>query len=159
MTPSVEDVIERLQGLSNTLANEDEDAVLDAIELLDLLRWRDVSSEPPEPYRTVIGMDHQEHGMTLRDWFAGQALVGILAHHNGPAGDWAKSSIHAYEVAEAMMESLKQFSPDAFIYVDVVTVGNKCGSHIQDVNYSYSRIRDAQKEFASLIIKVGTSIE
>lgn len=44
-------------------------------------------------------------GMTLRDWFAGQALVGLLAGR-GSAGDkapnWANGS---YAIADAMLEA------------------------------------------------------
>ncbi len=46
--------------------------------------------------------DHHVHaeGMTLRDWFAGQALVGILAANN-----WGTPSAdEAYKVADAMLE-------------------------------------------------------
>lgn len=47
----------------------------------------------------------KSHGMSLRDWFAGQALVGILGSRNGflidcgtdNAADWA------YKTADAML--------------------------------------------------------
>lgn len=53
-----------------------------------------------------------EHpGMSLRDWFAGQALAGMLAYHgsygcgNGPGNNVAR----AYEHADAMLvERLKK---------------------------------------------------
>lgn len=39
-------------------------------------------------------------GMTLRDWFAGQALVGGMA---GVAGDPAEFAEEAYAIADAML--------------------------------------------------------
>lgn len=42
------------------------------------------------------------HGMTLRDWFAGQALAGFMACENtsAPWYDWAGN---AYRMADAML--------------------------------------------------------
>jgi hypothetical protein len=42
-------------------------------------------------------------GMTLRDYFAGQALVGIIAHPNGSGGQWQDAAKHAYLSADAML--------------------------------------------------------
>ena len=39
-------------------------------------------------------------GMTLRDWFAGQALAGILADPNGP---WQGAAERSYYQADAML--------------------------------------------------------
>ena len=54
---------------------------------------------------TVIG----ESGMDLRDWFAGQALTGLLAspdaHLN--AGTDKVAAENAYQIADAMMEARK----------------------------------------------------
>jgi hypothetical protein len=44
-------------------------------------------------------------GMTLRDWFAGQALVGLLA--DGGASTWEGDAANAYKVADAMMDARK----------------------------------------------------
>jgi hypothetical protein len=41
-------------------------------------------------------------GMTLRDYFAGHALVGIIAHPNG-IGSWQVAAKHAYLSADAML--------------------------------------------------------
>lgn len=50
--------------------------------------------------------NHHEsgHGMTLRDWFAGQALQGFLANPNATQ-DWiAKfAASSAYAMADAML--------------------------------------------------------
>ena len=42
-------------------------------------------------------------GMSLRDWLAGQAVVGILTAANVPAGDWPRCAAHAYAAADAML--------------------------------------------------------
>ena len=52
------------------------------------------------------------HGMTLRDWFAGQAMAAIIAKipfQEFPA-DWLpyeKTAIGAYDYADAMLEARK----------------------------------------------------
>ena len=43
-------------------------------------------------------------GMSLRDWFAGQALQGTLAHP-ASAGEPEEFAAAAYEVADAMMKA------------------------------------------------------
>ena len=63
-------------------------------------------------YRDGQGIDHEIHetGMTLRDYFAGQALAGIM----GPNYDWFTSgtetgsrtheaAFFAYSLADAML--------------------------------------------------------
>ena len=47
-------------------------------------------------------------GMTLRDWFAGQAMAGLLAYPG--AGEWAspdKLAVNVYRYADAMLEARK----------------------------------------------------
>ena len=47
-----------------------------------------------------------EGGMTLRDWFAGQALAGFLASESSDAGfysDSAHAANQAYSLADAML--------------------------------------------------------
>lgn len=41
------------------------------------------------------------NGMSLRDWFAGQALVGILAAES--ASTWERDAQNAYKAADAML--------------------------------------------------------
>lgn len=43
-------------------------------------------------------------GMSLRDWFAGQALAGMLSSDGRPTGDQAKAE-WAYDLADAMLKA------------------------------------------------------
>ena len=53
--------------------------------------------------------DDALRGMTLRDWFAGQALAGIMAYHNPTRGDFhyncddKQIANTAYSYADAML--------------------------------------------------------
>ncbi len=47
------------------------------------------------------------YGMTLRDWFAGQALAGMLAaesQHLTFKGNWPDAAEQAYQIADAMVD-------------------------------------------------------
>ncbi len=44
-------------------------------------------------------------GMTLRDWFAGQVMVGIMAY--GHSESTEESAHNAYTIADAMLEARK----------------------------------------------------
>jgi hypothetical protein len=69
---------------------------------------------PSKAYKTVTfpnGQTFQETdfgnypGMTLRDWFAGQALQGLLAKYNlKTPGDQDTVSAMAYELADSILE-------------------------------------------------------
>lgn len=48
------------------------------------------------------GGDGRE-GMSLRDWFAGQALAGMLANQRGGLDPIAAHAEHAYLYADAML--------------------------------------------------------
>ena len=54
------------------------------------------------------GDDRDNNGMTLRDWFAGQALVGWIASTRDPeASEWDGTwwARKAYETADAMLKA------------------------------------------------------
>lgn len=65
------------------------------------------------PYMEISedGVTLENHsGMTLRDWFAGQALNETIAQvmHSGATGDIAKRvAITAYQLADAMLAARK----------------------------------------------------
>ena len=50
---------------------------------------------------TGEGIIQGSSGMSLRDWFAGQALAGLLAHASGEAPESAPRK--AYQLADAML--------------------------------------------------------
>lgn len=58
------------------------------------------------PIAIPAGCEGYEDGMTLRDWFAGQALTGLLAgrepNNTYPAEHLAKIS---YALSDAMLEA------------------------------------------------------
>jgi len=52
----------------------------------------------------------QAPGMTLRDWFAGKAIAGILAHHEFDFAPIIAQAVNhaaadAYRIADAMIEA------------------------------------------------------
>jgi hypothetical protein len=55
----------------------------------------------PEPRDQEI--THYNEGMSLRDWFAGMALLGLRANPDGWAEDGAKMAGYAYSDADAML--------------------------------------------------------
>ena len=48
-----------------------------------------------------------ESGMSVRDYFAGQALAGTLAHPDTLIRDWNELGLECYEAADAMLEARK----------------------------------------------------
>lgn len=57
--------------------------------------WSAFPVVAPKEYSAI------DPGMTLRDYFAGQALTGLLAHASGE--DPGKSPSMAYKLADAML--------------------------------------------------------
>lgn len=51
-------------------------------------------------------------GMTLRDWFAGQALVGLLASDT-EKWPWPAigAAMRAYDIADAMLNARQELQP------------------------------------------------
>jgi hypothetical protein len=53
------------------------------------------------------GSHFTQAGMSLRDWFAGQALAGMLAaesQHLTFKGNWPDAAEQAYQIADAMVD-------------------------------------------------------
>ena len=50
-------------------------------------------------------------GMSLRDWFAGQTLAGLMGNHETWAFDEAKLAYLAYEAADAMLAARSEAKP------------------------------------------------
>lgn len=47
---------------------------------------------------------HTEMGMSLRDYFAGQAIAGALSENDDyDAADWKNCAAYAYRLADAML--------------------------------------------------------
>ena len=47
----------------------------------------------------------QAQGMSLRDWFAGQALPALISYDDYL--DYSAAAVHAYKHADAMLEARK----------------------------------------------------
>ncbi|ASJ58957.1 hypothetical protein KEM44_20955 [Sinorhizobium meliloti] len=60
-------------------------------------------------WRTPNGMvaSNVQSGMSLRDWFAGQAMQGICAHPDNWGTTPAKMGVTAYDIADAMIAAKK----------------------------------------------------
>jgi len=64
---------------------------------------------PHQDWDPAIHSQRREHGMSLRDWFAGQALVGLMASETEKfcykPGEGAE---RAFAFADAMIAARKQ---------------------------------------------------
>lgn len=58
--------------------------------------------EPAFPVVSPLGESYS--GLTRRDWFAGMAMQGILAHY-GHQGSSEKLAEYAFEHADAMLKA------------------------------------------------------
>ena len=62
----------------------------------------------PKPFSTDEHKDqcnvgYEEQGMSLRDYFAGQAMAGLLAEHAGAKSE--RIAGYSYELADEMIEA------------------------------------------------------
>lgn len=68
-------------------------------------------SEPAFP-RACFESDHFKDegadGISTRLYVAAAAMPGLLAHPNGPAGDWGKCAKDALAVADALIAACKE---------------------------------------------------
>jgi len=70
-----------------------------------------ISDNPPafpNDGRIQLGDDYQ--GMTLRDWFAGQALIALPNIGCGADLDITDTALAAYQIADAMLLARKENS-------------------------------------------------
>lgn len=69
-----------------------------------------MSEQPENPSAFPVGTFNP--GMTLRDWFAGQALfAGLDWCRQHETGGYAEAAVVAYEIADAMLaERVKEQS-------------------------------------------------
>lgn len=64
---------------------------------------------PGQPWPDKAGVYEKAPGMSLRDWFAGQALAGICAHPDtGNAPPCEGEARVAYAFADAMLAARKR---------------------------------------------------
>jgi hypothetical protein len=55
------------------------------------------------PSDNAAGFPYPESGMTLRDYFAAKAMQSLLMHQEG-FYYWEEVPVHAYRIADKMME-------------------------------------------------------
>ena len=58
---------------------------------------------PMPQAETSQGGHWEENGMSLRDWFAGQALAALIAHYEGQDGSMDGIPASAFQYADAML--------------------------------------------------------
>lgn len=76
-------------------------------------QWRDGGPAFPRPYSQDEFGDyarpvHDQDGMSLRDWFAGQVLTRLADIYNGQAVDPDGAAKTAYQYADAMLKARDQ---------------------------------------------------
>lgn len=59
----------------------------------------------PSSINNGMGYVDQQQGMDLRDYFAAKAMVAIILHPQGHAGNWNMAAKDAYEMSDAMMDA------------------------------------------------------
>lgn len=69
-------------------------------------KWVDANGKPLDGGRafpSLGGPDYvKEPGMSLRDWFAGQAISALVARHRADVA-WSELAPTAYRIADAML--------------------------------------------------------
>jgi len=61
----------------------------------------------PAMAQQILRLQAAQHGMTLRDWFAGQALVSMYASKEVQKNKWGHEDIAylCYDMADAMLKA------------------------------------------------------
>jgi hypothetical protein len=108
------DILTRLSDEADQCRNDGAD---DIARLLDEARTKlEAAQAPTDDGGPAFPLNHQApgmapefyYGMTLRDWFAGQALSGIEASQ-GNSGHFVSTServaARAYELADSMLKA------------------------------------------------------
>ncbi len=79
-------------------------------------RWQQVGTVADHGFSDddTPTFDHVQHpGMSLRDWFAGQSLVGLLSHAQSDGSDFIHelgydaAAYQSYRFADAMLKARK----------------------------------------------------
>lgn len=60
------------------------------------------------PVHSENGVPYGDPGMTLRDWFAAQAMVGMLSSDRESGAVWDAYASDAYAMADAMLAARKR---------------------------------------------------
>ena len=64
------------------------------------------ADKPAFPQHAATGnVEHWRHGMSLRDWFAGQALAGIISNPDVLTAPPDMIAKVAYDIADAMVKA------------------------------------------------------
>lgn len=81
--------------------------------MTDMTKPYDGGSAFPFAATAQTNVSMQTNGMSLRDWFAGQALAGILSGHfadtipHDDVGGGRDAAFYAYQYADAMLDVRK----------------------------------------------------
>jgi hypothetical protein len=59
---------------------------------------------PTVVYHSTDETIHGDYGMSLRDWFAGQALAGMNLHHSYNPEERKSAALCAYLIADEMLD-------------------------------------------------------
>lgn len=65
---------------------------------------------PPLDNGSVIapGYPYPESGMSLRDWFAGQAMAALTVNRNFDSLSWEQTAALAYSAADEMLKARQE---------------------------------------------------